>query len=207
MTKVCRMCKRTLEDTEFHKCKNGTNGLHSWCKECRSAYMKADDTKGQERRERNRACKETESYRAWVVEYDKTPERREKHRIDNRKPERLLQKREYRKTEHYKQVSDAYWHSETGKQVKATVAHRRRARLKSLVSDLTAVQWRMVLQLFDGKCAYCGSAEHIQQEHVIPVSRGGGTTIGNIVPACRKCNISKGNKTVTEWFLLMRCAT
>ncbi|MEU6633832.1 HNH endonuclease [Streptomyces parvus] len=48
------------------------------------------------------------------------------------------------------------------------------------------------------RCAYCGeSAEHL--DHVMPLSRGGTDTEDNMVPACAKCNLSKGAKTLEEW--------
>lgn len=49
-----------------------------------------------------------------------------------------------------------------------------------------------------GRCAYClGMAENI--DHVIPKSRPGGThTWGNVVAACRKCNVRKGARTPEE---------
>lgn len=152
-------------------------------------------------REYRRTYQRSEKYRAYVREYDSTPERREKKRLDNARPERVLQRQEYQSSEKYKQNRAAYRQSEAGKQAIASAAHRRNARKKGLVSDLTTVQWRMILKLYDGKCAYCGDKSDIQQEHVIPISRGGGTTIGNIVPACKKCNMSKKDKTVSEWFL------
>jgi len=36
-------------------------------------------------------------------------------------------------------------------------------------------------------------------DHVIPFERGGPTIIGNIVPCCLKCNISKHCRTPDEW--------
>lgn len=36
---------------------------------------------------------------------------------------------------------------------------------------------------------------------MIPLARGGTDYIGNIVPACGKCNSSKNASTVTEWRL------
>ena len=32
----------------------------------------------------------------------------------------------------------------------------------------------------------------LEQEHVIPLSKGGALTLHNIVPACRSCNSKKG---------------
>ena len=51
-----------------------------------------------------------------------------------------------------------------------------------------------------GGCAYCGATDTaLQRDCVLPLSRGGRYTIGNIVPACRSCNASKSNDEVTRW--------
>lgn len=36
--KRCGRCKKTKDDSEFHKHKNGKNGLSTQCKECRNEY-------------------------------------------------------------------------------------------------------------------------------------------------------------------------
>ena len=36
-------------------------------------------------------------------------------------------------------------------------------------------------------------------DHVVPVSQGGPSTAGNIVPACQKCNSSKKDADVNDW--------
>jgi 5-methylcytosine-specific restriction endonuclease McrA len=47
-------------------------------------------------------------------------------------------------------------------------------------------------------CCYCDArATHL--DHVEPLSKGGSDTESNIVPACAKCNLSKGAKTLAEW--------
>lgn len=64
-----------------------------------------------------------------------------------------------------------------------------------------AITWQQIDQLkqeHGGLCFYCGgSADTI--DHVIPLSRGGQDPIDNLVPACRSCNSSKGQKLVAEW--------
>ncbi len=47
-------------------------------------------------------------------------------------------------------------------------------------------------------CQYCGSAEDLTFDHVIPRSRGGRTTWENIVTACTRCNLTKGGRTPRE---------
>lgn len=59
--------------------------------------------------------------------------------------------------------------------------------------------WERTLRRFDRKCAYCGATGDLHMDHVVPLSRGGTHTIGNVVPACPTCNLSKHNRFVTEW--------
>jgi 5-methylcytosine-specific restriction endonuclease McrA len=78
--------------------------------------------------------------------------------------------------------------------------HRRRAREGHLLHDITENEWENCKDYFEQKCAYCGSEEELQQEHFIPVVRGGGYTIGNIIPACKRCNSSKNDSAFEQWY-------
>ncbi len=71
---------------------------------------------------------------------------------------------------------------------------------KRLVCDLTIAEWDEAVAYFGGCCAYCGEETELQKEHIIPVSRGGGFTKRNIVPACIACNQSKGGMSLHEWY-------
>ena len=53
-------------------------------------------------------------------------------------------------------------------------------------------------------CAYCGSKENLQWEHIIPKSRAGPDTIDNMVQAYKECNLKKGAKGPFEWYGLER---
>jgi 5-methylcytosine-specific restriction endonuclease McrA len=48
------------------------------------------------------------------------------------------------------------------------------------------------------QCQYCGKTSMLTLDHVIPKSRGGRETWENMVTACLRCNVSKGNKTPQE---------
>jgi 5-methylcytosine-specific restriction endonuclease McrA len=53
----------------------------------------------------------------------------------------------------------------------------------------------------DNRCAYCGrllKRGELTVDHVIPVSRGGGSTWGNTVTACAPCNQRKADRTPHE---------
>ena len=51
----------------------------------------------------------------------------------------------------------------------------------------------------DRRCVYCGGPPE-SRDHVIPLSRGGSNNIGNLVPACHRCNNMKGDMTPQRFF-------
>ena len=53
--------------------------------------------------------------------------------------------------------------------------------------------------LYGRPCFYCGSTAQITVDHVLPIARGGRHSIGNLIPACKPCNMSKHKKTIMEW--------
>jgi len=53
-----------------------------------------------------------------------------------------------------------------------------------------------------GVCHYCGRAtpaRELTMDHVVPLARGGRSTKGNLVPACKDCNNKKKNLLPMEW--------
>jgi hypothetical protein len=57
-------------------------------------------------------------------------------------------------------------------------------------------------------CVYCGATAGLSTDHIVPISRAGVdpriTTLldssDNCVCACKKCNSSKGDKDIFEWY-------
>lgn len=74
-------------------------------------------------------------------------------------------------------------------------------RQQQRIGDVAVEQVVALLAEYDSRCAYCGDHwKHI--DHVVPLARGGQHTITNLVPACARCNLSKGAKSVKEWLSL-----
>lgn len=86
---------------------------------------------------------------------------------------------------------------------KSTAVLIRRAAAKQ-TSDVALVTGHDLLRLvrrYGGKCAYCDVRDYEHFDHVIPLSRGGRHSIGNLLPACAPCNLAKGPRLLADWRL------
>ncbi|MDM8525564.1 HNH endonuclease [Desulfococcaceae bacterium HSG8] len=72
---------------------------------------------------------------------------------------------------------------------------RRKAR------ELRASQW-WKRRCAKGICHYCGHPtlpNELTMDHIVPLSRGGRSTKGNVVPSCKECNNQKKHLLPMEW--------
>lgn len=75
----------------------------------------------------------------------------------------------------------------------------RRERQKA--RELRQSQW-WKRRLAKGRCHYCGRQTppaELTMDHIVPVARGGKSTKGNVVPACKCCNTKKKQLLPMEW--------
>lgn len=85
------------------------------------------------------------------------------------------------------------WHELSGDKAHITRERRRAQELKK------SQWWKNILG--KGLCHYCGQkfpAVELTMDHIVAVARGGTSTKGNVVPACRKCNQAKKLTTPVE---------
>lgn len=76
----------------------------------------------------------------------------------------------------------------------------RRAAKNGVTANFKHNEWTKMIESYNHCCAYCGEKfNRLEQDHVIPLTRGGTHESKNIVPACRSCNASKGTKLLIEW--------
>jgi len=72
------------------------------------------------------------------------------------------------------------------------------------VPGLSSPVWRLIREMYDGRCYYCGKGgKKLHKEHRVPLARGGANDISNIVPSCEPCNRRKGILTDDEFFKLL----
>jgi 5-methylcytosine-specific restriction endonuclease McrA len=78
-------------------------------------------------------------------------------------------------------------------------AELRRQRQKA--RELRQSQW-WKRRIARGVCHWCGRATapaDLTMDHIVPLSRGGRSVKGNVVPACKQCNNQKKQLLPMEW--------
>lgn len=74
---------------------------------------------------------------------------------------------------------------------------RERARARELRQS---AWWKR--RIARGVCYYCRrevGAKALTMDHIVPLGRGGKSTRGNVVPACKACNTEKQSRVPVEW--------
>lgn len=74
-------------------------------------------------------------------------------------------------------------------------------REKEKARALRKTQWWQ-RQTSKGACHYCGERvppQELTMDHIVPLIRGGRSTRGNVVPACKSCNNKKKYLLPIEW--------
>ncbi len=74
------------------------------------------------------------------------------------------------------------------------------ARERAAARELRRSQW-WKRRCSTGVCHYCGrqvGAKALTMDHLVPIIRGGRSTKGNVVPACKDCNAAKGHRLPFE---------
>jgi 5-methylcytosine-specific restriction endonuclease McrA len=67
--------------------------------------------------------------------------------------------------------------------------------------ELRESQW-WKRRLSKGVCGYCGQSyppNGLTMDHIVPIARGGRSTKGNVIPACKSCNTKKKQMLPMEW--------
>lgn len=83
----------------------------------------------------------------------------------------------------------------------STVSEKDIKRERTKAREMRKKQWWKSL-VAKGICHYCGEhfpSNEITMDHIVPVVRGGQSSKGNIVPACKECNNKKKHMLPIEW--------
>jgi len=144
--------------------------------------------------------------------YKKSPEKiraRQNNWALKNKSKKLETCRSYRvnNVEKVKETNKVYRQTEQGKETGRMASQRRLARVRSLPATFTKEQWEDCKNHFGNTCSYCGEQEEdnaqgfvLEQDHFVALKNGGPYTKENVVPSCKRCNISKLDHFAFNWF-------
>lgn len=176
--KRCPRCSKSKPLIEFNRNRSSRDGLARWCKACSKAY-KLEYRARPAVRERERA-------------YDAARHEAQKDQIHARQAEY----RE-RNAEHITARQSA--HNAANPHLAWVRNYRHRVTVLGLTPVIEHFTKADVIARYGDHCTYCEVGPFEQLDHDLPVSRGGPHTLENVRPACIPCNLSKFNRTATEW--------
>jgi 5-methylcytosine-specific restriction endonuclease McrA len=136
------------------------------------------------------------SYTAWAKKYPEKVKARRRAYYQENKEQQLAYSAKWR-DKHPKLVKErlAEWKRRNPDKVSALQQKRRTAKTKA-GGAYTSAQWVALCDKYKNRCLCCDKKKKLTPDHVLPVSKGGTSNIGNIQPLCGPCNSSKGAKTV-----------
>jgi 5-methylcytosine-specific restriction endonuclease McrA len=192
--KECKTCGTRVENDGTAAWKTGY---------CRPHWLEYNRAKGRKyyRKNRERELERNREYRKRNDDAIRTYRKR-KHQEEMAKPKEERYATQYRRRNRDKILArgreyDRRRHKRNPDRYKY-YRDKRRARLAGAEGSFTIREWRAVLNMFGGVCAYCPN-EGSTRDHLIPLARGGSNWIENIVPCCSSCNSRKLAKTLTEF--------
>jgi len=78
------------------------------------------------------------------------------------------------------------------KKFELTQQVERQPRRESIPEEVRIAVWRRD----GGKCSRCGSREKLEYDHIIPISKGGSSTVRNVELLCQSCNRKKKDNII-----------
>lgn len=78
-------------------------------------------------------------------------------------------------------------------------AYENSRRTRMLSNGVYVISYKEIKKLYTSPCFYCGSLFDITIDHIVPISKGGHHSIGNLASACKSCNSSKKDKLLIQW--------
>lgn len=228
-TRRCSVCEKEFPATAeyFHRCKALPGGLRVDCKLCRKWQSKEYFSKNRERllrADKERREREGEEHlakrraRRAVIARRINESRRLAYRV-NPEPARALARAYRAANPEKKSQQDRRWREANLERVKANKrrwraanldrhrlsqrihAAKRRGRQLATGESFTKEELLIRYHSQGGRCWWCGAGLNgtYEADHLVPLARGGGNGIANIVCSCSACNRSKGAKLPSEW--------
>jgi len=206
--KPCRKCNGTTRYVSNKKCIDCVKVYETGSK--RKAYRQSPERKiymkmyeqSSKRKEYREAYEATSERKAYLEVYEQSSKRKEYLEMYRQSPQRKIYMKEYGKIYEKSPRRKAYQQSPKGKAVRQTAMENNRAKRLAAEGFYTSLEWIELKEHFDNRCLRCGRHQSeldrvLEQDHVIPITKGGTNWITNIQPLCRDCNGMGGKGTKT----------
>ena len=163
------------------------------CRACKAIYAKRSRNNHPNYAKEHYA-KNADYYKQWAANWRKT------HGKENSlKAQKWNRKNRERYNERMR-----LWRQDNPDKVHRTNKINQAKRKKAKVFKVTVKDWKKLLNQYNFCCFYCKDKGEMTMDHIIPISRGGNHSIGNIIPACKSCNSKKNKRFIMEWRLACR---
>lgn len=191
--KRCSKCRESKPVSEFNRNRAKPDGRANVCRECMRGYQQ-----GHYQRNRATALKAARDY---YTAHRETVRARHRAYDAAHKAKASERSRKWYERHPGRRLSlSRVWRGLNRMRARAAFTKHQALQRGAAISDFTAEQWAAMKAAYGHCCAYCHKpSKRLEQDHVLPLSRGGNHTASNIVPACRTCNASKHDKTPEEW--------
>lgn len=223
LTKACKRCGQEKPKADYTEDDRYADGRYPWCAECRREWRQGrkDRQRELERkwREQNREHVREQGRNHYARHKDKIiPRRRAYDRArwhgsaEFRSRKRDEDRERYRNnplTRERKRASGMRYYfrirftpefRRKRNERSRVDKDRRRAYLAATESTLTHAEWATILREQDHRCASCHRRFDVflrpTLDHIIPVSKGGGTIKDNVQALCQSCNSRKHTKII-----------
>lgn len=177
--KRCSQCRHWKSHEAFGRNARRRDGLQSWCRPC-------DAESSRRYHEANREAVLERNRRYREANHEAELERKRLYREANREAE-LERNRRY--------------HAANPERALERNRRRRAREREAVVEPFTVDDLATRLEDCDYRCVYCDLPldAGVTWDHVRPLHHGGAHAIANLVPACSRCNSSKGPRAVRGW--------
>jgi 5-methylcytosine-specific restriction endonuclease McrA len=207
-TKVCSDCLVAKDRSEFTPTKKNTDGLMGYCKVCRNEKTR--------KRYKENIEVERKRHRDYTLnmpdEVREKRKRKKKEIYERNKEERKAYSKEYNKKNKQKIVKQGKDRYERRKEELRKLNKLWKINNKSKITEygiklrtrltkngIFQISEKEIKRLLSKPCYPCNKNPSEHLDHIVPLCRGGRHSIGNLLGACQKCNLSKSKKLLYEY--------